>query len=641
MQKKVVIFILLIIFSTGHVMYSQVDYRKDSVEIESFLIKSDSLAYINPVLALTYSKQYLKLVVQAKNKSREGAAYDNLARVNYTMGNYEMALNYFSKSLSIYEALNQEVNMMVLANNMAVIYLENKEYDKALAYFEKSMKQAKALNRVVDIYNTMANVGLAHEGRGEHMDAYINFSEAVDLIIEHGDRDPLFFAYNNIGDNYIHRGVYDSALFYFEASKRIGEGIRDYYAKARLFNSMGLAYLHINEIDSAEKYYTKALFLGESVHSKLRLKESYLGLSKALERKGAYKQALAYLQKHNSAKDSLLNQEKLVTSKIGIMDLNNKNKEHNQQQSRARRIINKLKSSQAILIASLSVVSLFLFITLGLVIYSRKKLREFSNKALTEKNIEIQKKNDSIMDSISYAKSIQDSFLSTPDVLNDYFTDYFLYTRARDVINGDFPWFYDNGDYIIFAIVDCTGHGVPGAMMTVLGNFSLNQIIIEKAIHAPAKILAALNTEVRKTFSHENNTDGMDVAIGRYDKGSMKLTYAGAKRPLYYFTNNELREIKGDNFSIGGIFQSKEKTYKEHEIYLNKDDTVYLFSDGYIDQFGGKNDKKFLAKRLKDKISEIQGQPMHLQKEILDKTIREWKGGNEQTDDILIMGMLV
>ena len=408
-----------------------------------------------------------------------------------------------------------------------------------------------------------------------------------------------------------------------------------------MFNSTGITYLAINQIDSAEKYYRKALFLGESIHATLRIKESYLGLSRVMDRQGDYEQSLMYLQKHNNSKDSLLSQEKLVVNKMKRRDFDKKESENKIKLSRTRRIINKLRNSRNMLIAALSVVSLFLFVTLAWVIYSRRKLREFSNKELGEKNAEILKKNESIMDSIFYAKSIQDSFLSNPQVLNSYFSDSFMYSRARDIINGDFPWFYDNGDYIIFAVVDCTGHGVPGAMMTVLGNFSLNQIVIERKIHTPAKILESLNTEVLKTFGAEDNADGMDVAICRYDKGSMKLTYAGAKRPLYYVSNNELIVIKGDNFSIAGIFQPKEKKYTEHEIYLNKKDTVYMFSDGYIDQFGGVEDKKFLAARLKGVISEMQELSMDEQKDKLDKIIKEWKGERDQTDDVLVMGMLV
>ncbi len=641
MQKKPIIFILFILFSGVRIVYSQVDYKKDSVKIESYLKKSDSLVFNNPALALTFSKKYLKLVVQAKNKNREAAAYDNLGRVSFALGNYEVALNYFQKSLIIFESLNQEVNIMVMANNIAVIYLENKEYDKALEYFDKTLHKAKELNREVDVYRTMTNIGLAHEGRGEHMDAYTIFLEVVEIIKRRGERAPLFLAYNNIGDNCLHREVYDSALFYFEASQEISDGIKNDFARAHLFNSMGRVYIITNKIDSAEKYYTKALFHGESIHATLRVKESYLGLSHVLEKQGDYEQSLMYLKKYNNSLDSLLSQEKLVASRIKYMDSDKKESENKIQLSRTRRVINKLKNSRNMLIAALSIVSLFLLVTLAMVIYSRRKLMEFSNKKLEEKNIEILKKNESIMDSISYAKSIQDSFLSNPQVLNSYFSDSFVYSRARDIINGDFPWFYDNGDYIIFAVVDCTGHGVPGAMMTVLGNFGLNQIVVERKIHTPAKILESLNVEVLKTFGQENNTDGMDVAICRYDRGSMKLTYAGAKRPLYYFSNDELIEIKGDNFSIAGIFQSKKKQYAEHEIYLNKKDTVYMFSDGYIDQFGGLEDKKFLAVRLKDKITEIQGLSMGEQKDKLDKAIKEWKGEGDQTDDVLVMGMLV
>jgi len=212
-------------------------------------------------------------------------------------------------------------------------------------------------------------------------------------------------------------------------------------------------------------------------------------------------------------------------------------------------------------------------------------------------------------------------------------------------VSGDFYWFKEikNGasekDFA-FAAVDCTGHGVPGAFMSMIGMNALNSIT-SKGITNPDQILNSLHTEIRTALHQEEtgNNDGMDVALCVFRKQKNVLEFSGAKNPLVYIQNNELTQIKGDIHPIGGSKSIPDMAFKKHKITLDKPTTVYLFSDGYRDQFGGKDNTKFMSKKFTRLLLEIHNLPMEKQKELLDIAIEEWKGKNVQTDDILVMGV--
>jgi len=275
--------------------------------------------------------------------------------------------------------------------------------------------------------------------------------------------------------------------------------------------------------------------------------------------------------------------------------------------------------------------------------YSRdleKTIEERTNEITVQKEI-IEAKNQSITESINYAKRIQDAALPRVEEIKESIPDSFIYFKPRDIVSGDFYWFVKEENKIIVTAADCTGHGVPGAFMSLIGNDLLNEIVTARGVIESDKILNELHDSVRKALRQEENRsrDGMDLALCVIDTETKTLQFSGAKNPLVYFKNGEMTVIKGDKYPIGGVQFQVDRHYTRHEVDLSEPIMVYLFSDGYQDQFGGEKSEKFMSKNFKLLLQEIHEKPVEEQKLILDEKFKAWKGNRSQIDDILVMRM--
>ncbi len=279
-----------------------------------------------------------------------------------------------------------------------------------------------------------------------------------------------------------------------------------------------------------------------------------------------------------------------------------------------------------------------------------EKVRERTAEVVRQKE-EIQKQSEQIAelyeqvkDSILYAKRIQEAILPSKEEINHALKESMVLFRPKDIVSGDFYWFSDKQDKAIIAAADCTGHGVPGALMSMIGSSLLNEIVNEKEITSPAEILLALKQGVIKALNKHPSVngqtkDGMDIALCSIDKNSRKIHYAGANNPLWLIRNGEIIDYRADRQPVGIYGDNQDTPYTNHELELQKGDTIYIFSDGYADQFGGPNGKKFKYSQFKKLLLSIQERAMDEQREILNSTIEEWMGDEEQIDDILVVGI--
>src|SRR5690606_22225522 len=269
-----------------------------------------------------------------------------------------------------------------------------------------------------------------------------------------------------------------------------------------------------------------------------------------------------------------------------------------------------------------------------------KEKVENINSTLAEQKKVIEVANKNITDSINYAKKIQDAILPRSTKLDELSDSVAILYLPKDVVSGDFYWFEKIDNKYIFATADCTGHGVPGAFMSMIGVNNLNQIIVENKITSPDKILKELNIAVKKVLKQDDedseSRDGMDISISCFDLDKNVISYAGAFRPLIYIRDNELIEIKGSRNPIGGS-APVDFDYELHEFEYQKGDVFYMFSDGFPDQFGGTKGKKFMNKQLKEVFMNIYGDSPSVQKDKLKNALEEWRGNNEQIDDVLVM----
>lgn len=278
---------------------------------------------------------------------------------------------------------------------------------------------------------------------------------------------------------------------------------------------------------------------------------------------------------------------------------------------------------------------------------AEKKILEEKVKERTaevvQKNMELDEKNKDITASIRYAKRIQDAILLPDELIRRYLPKTFVLFNPKDIVSGDFYWIYDKKDIVLFAAVDCTGHGVPGAFMSIVGHNLLDKIVGEDGIIEPAQILDKLNKSVSDTLRQSQTEeqgikDGMDIALCSFNRKTNELQYAGAYNPLWIIRNGELIEFKGDKFPIGNLKVGEQKKFSNHSVILEKGDTAYVFSDGYADQFGGPKGKKLMYSKFKKILLENQNMNMDEQGVFLQKKIKEWMGEHEQVDDILVIG---
>jgi serine phosphatase RsbU (regulator of sigma subunit) len=272
-----------------------------------------------------------------------------------------------------------------------------------------------------------------------------------------------------------------------------------------------------------------------------------------------------------------------------------------------------------------------------------KEVVEKKNQ-IEQQRDEIAKKNRDITDSIEYASKIQNAVLPDNEITQEILPEHFIFFRPRDIVSGDFYWISKKDDMLIIIAADCTGHGVPGAFMSMLGVSLLNEIVNKHEVSQANEILTELRSEVKRTLKQRGEEgeakDGMDIALTIVDMKNMKLQYAGAYNPLFLFRNGKLIEFKADRMPVG-IYIKEKPEFTNHVIDLQKGDTFYLFSDGYQDQFGGKDGTKFKIKRLKEVLGEIQDKSMNEQKEFLEKTFDDWKGNYDQLDDVILIGVRI
>ncbi len=294
-------------------------------------------------------------------------------------------------------------------------------------------------------------------------------------------------------------------------------------------------------------------------------------------------------------------------------------------------------------------IGLILILYLIAIVFENTKNTALRN--LDEKNnlLDVQKKTleikqKEILDSINYSRRIQRAILPPEKIVKRLLPDSFILYKPKDIVSGDFYWVTEWGNKTMFAAVDCTGHGVPGAFMSIVGQNILNQAVNEYGLSKPNLVLNSLNKGVSRTLGADDENvirDGMDLALCSLDKKQMLLEFSGAFNPLWVLRNKEIIEIKGNKFPIGSFMDDAVQNFDNHTIQLEKNDIIYIFTDGYADQFGGPKGKKFKDKNVKKLLCDICHETMERQKEILETSINEWKGELEQIDDILIMGVKI
>jgi serine phosphatase RsbU (regulator of sigma subunit) len=675
----------------------------------------------DPDKTLEYGTKARELAEKINYQSGLAEAYKNIGLGYYLQGSYEKALRNWEPSLRLYELTGDERGVANILSNMGSIYYTLGNYVLALQDYLKALPMAEKMGDSIRISTLVLNLGNIYSELLSAQDsALIYYHRALNIGESIGYFDLINLALINLGEFYLNNGNLDSSLYYFNKSLAVVSGNID---KTLPLTNIGKIYAEKGDFKTALKYQRDAVQLATEKNAALELAKALNGIGFTYEKQGAYQMAIDnYEHAKEKAKAAGLNEELseayqgLSSSYAALEDYRNAYKyislrneidnalfrqkaedksnkmifayQLNQKQDEIASLeqqaqIEKLKvrRQRSITIATGSLGLFILMLAGGL--YSRMQYVRRTNEMIRKQRDEIEsqrneieKQRDKIQlqhdtvyaqkemitDSISYAQRIQSAMLPPETVLKGMTRDYFILFKPKDIVSGDFYWVKQVQDHLVIVNADCTGHGVPGAFMSMLGITLLNDLIGDRCYNAPSAILENLRAKIKEMLAQEGEADeqkdGIDMAIAVLDTKNRELHYAGANNPLYIVRNKKftddfaerpdsvlengefsLFEVKADKQPIGVHWE--ETSFRNHSISLRENDTIYLFSDGYIDQFGGEPRKKFKSLNFKKLLLSIQSDSMNQQKQILEQTFEEWRGKFEQVDDVSVIGVRV
>jgi len=573
--------------------------------------------------SLSENLKLYQQTISQKEYSKASQYASEISRYYREANDLVKSLEYLNLSLANAKKSEDQGQLYSAYHQLGAHHSEAKKYTKALENFQSALTIVQKLNNGILIREELMNVAISYGYLDKFKKAIEYAEEALSLAITHNDILSRQKCYQILADYYNKQGNSKKSVEYQTQFNLLVSAQQNEALKARQINELEQ---HIQTV-GLENQATQAK-LSEQAQQLNQTNSSLLMTQRSLRATTDYLLATT---------DSLKEIEALHKQRQMEIDLLQKDKDlaDIKIKEQEARIENEKLARKFTLVGSLLATALVAV----MVISYRKK---------TKDNKKINQQNKNIKSSINYAKRIQEAMLPKTEQYPPGFQNSFILFKPRDTVSGDFYWLSDikkeshSGGDLGFAAVDCTGHGVPGAFMSMIGINALNGLV-SRGITQTDRLLDALDCEIRTALQQDvsGNNDGMDIALCIYRQKEKVLEFSGAKNPLVYIQDNELFKIKGDMHSIGGRKRSNSFSFKKHEVRIDKPTVLYLFSDGYKDQFGGKDNTKFLNKKLSKLLLEIHGLPMHEQMSILELTINEWKGTREQTDDILVMGLKI
>lgn len=634
------------------------------------------------------------------NKKMVADLYNNIGLDYQDIGNYVKTEEYYFKALRIYQKDNNQEGIGTICNNLGNLYDLQNDFDKGLASKEKSMHIDSVAKNSENLEFDYQNIGHSYLSKKNYklslMYSYMSLALAhkMNIVAQ------VYVSYSNIAE------AFNEVFFTDSTAKELSYEIegrtvtikrqnmldsvlanekRSIYFANMASNRSTLisAYKDIADIYRYKKdtktglaYYKRAYDLADSVGLLQEKMDQSQAYGHALAEAGDYKEAEEYLDNTLRLKDSLFGEQKQKA--IGNIEaqynFDTKLLEQKKENEKEMAVASEQEKREKFVIISISlgllVISMFL-----LVLFRRFKITDKQRKIIEEQkksvdsaygelnnaHAELQEKDKDITDSIAYARKIQSAILPSEDVLKEQLGDCFVLYKPRDVVSGDFYWSYTINDKSIFAVVDCTGHGVPGAFMSMIGNSILNQVVIENKTTTTSGILDNARSNLIKQTQQKGqeslSRDGMDMSVCIWDRAKNTLQYSGANNPLYLVRKNinsntvqnpkfrphgkDMLEILPDKQPIGYQEGKMDSGFTSQTIELQKGDIIYIASDGYQDQFGGEKNKKFTSRGFRDLLVSMMDKPIDMQKLILNGTIETWKSTYAQTDDICVMGLRI
>lgn len=678
-KLKVVVCLLFGVFAPLPQCYSQnsnnTEYLTISVlqlkDIETKKVRinkvNDSLRKLN-----LYKERYSFLTALTDTFKRKKEFQLEVISVN-SLGNLYNSIGKYSEAINVFNNLRLELEKASLEKNekhnlLSLTFLNTgnsyfylNDVEKALLFYKKSLGEMKKKNkkdaiddeRIAQIFN---NIGIAYGQKNDYQSGLFYFKRALYIDLELKDSSHIANVLSNIATVFAETNQTDSALFYYNKVKSIYEKVGGYDDLAFINNELSDLYFKQKKYKEALNYSKKALnFLDTNAYTQ-ELINAYKNLYNIYSKTKDYKNELKYFKLHSVIEDSLKKSDilnKLNTKEIQIeftkIHLTDSVIYANKLQTRDLKIAKDQQNRFYLIL-----IIIIILIALGL-IYNRFKITKKQNLIIEqqkteveEQKSEVERKNKEVIESITYAKRLQDAILPSENELNSAFKESFILYKPKDIVAGDFYWMHhvksesnNNNNLVLIAAADCTGHGVPGAMISIACHNALNRTIDEFKVTSTGEVLDTVKKLITENFNKNETTirDGMDISLLAISYRTNTVEWSGANNRLLYVHNNDLLEIKSDKQPVS--YSDKNEKFTTHILPLQKGDIFYLFTDGILDQFGGEKNKKFGIANFKKLIESNKNKPLNEQGLAIEKAFNDWKKHHEQIDDVTVLAVKI
>jgi len=599
---------------------------------------------------LAYAEEGLELARSLDSIRREGVFLWTIGESYVYLGDSPKGLDYLLQSQALFANYPEyESDYAACLRSIGTLYLRQKNYPLAKRYLSEALELDIRGKYPLQTGGSYLNLGEVFRLSSSLDSANLLFNEA--LFLFDSLNQPLYsaYAYGNIGLVKAQQGRLKIGQEYVDEAVQILQGFGDAYGISSFKTLLGEIYFQQSLYEESEIVLLESLAIAKASSLTEQIRDANRLLAEVYAQDGKFEEAYYHQSQYTLYNDSLTNAENTrqqaeLRADYTIRQERLQNQLELDQVEAQSRFRGTLAWVMGIGFSSIGILAIFL-----IVVNRRKQqanqLLEEQKERIEQKSEIIESKNKEITASMAYASRIQEAMLPVQKRLHSVFPEHFILLKPKDIVSGDFYWMQEIGEEVLFAVADCTGHGVPGALMSMLGMSILDELTVGLGIVDPGELLARLHEEIVRQLRQEtsDNRDGMDISIICYHPGNKTLRFAGAKQPLVYVQLNEqgkpwLTQIRGDRIFVGGDLNVVKPHFQVHSLTVDQPTWVYLFTDGYQDQFGGPQNKKFRPSAFRELLVQAFTEKADQQKALLDQTFDSWKGKEEQLDDILVVG---